>query len=93
MDNNGLKKLAELARLDISSDNMDKLRTDMEGILGYISKIQEISDADIKELGDVNEARLREDSFSHETGFYSKRLLAEAPKTQNGFVQVKKIIG
>jgi aspartyl/glutamyl-tRNA(Asn/Gln) amidotransferase C subunit len=70
----------------------DKLLTDVQGILGYIGEIQTATVPD----GVVDERELvnvmREDTDAHEAGIYTDQILAEAPKTEDGYLVVKKIL-
>lgn len=88
-----IKKLAELARIEVGEDEANKLADDMEAILGYVGQVSAVA-GEMKEgveLGPVFNV-LREDANPNETGANTDVLLAEAPAVQNGFVKVKKIL-
>ncbi|MDP3726164.1 MAG: Asp-tRNA(Asn)/Glu-tRNA(Gln) amidotransferase subunit GatC [bacterium] len=92
MDSKELQKLADLARIDIEADELKKLQKDMEAILKYVSRIEEVAVNREDELISTTDAFLREDGNPHETGVFSKEILKEVPKTKDGYVEVKKII-
>ena len=101
MEKTQLEKLARLARITVSEKELSGLQKDMEAILRYVSQIQDASarpqiGADSKQMrGDVVGVItivMREDGEPHREGAYSEELLAEAPKTERGYVKVKKIL-
>jgi aspartyl-tRNA(Asn)/glutamyl-tRNA(Gln) amidotransferase subunit C len=87
-----IKNLLALARIKVTEAEEDKLLTDVQGILGYIGEIQTATVPD----GVVDERELvnvmREDTNAHEAGVYTDQILAEAPKTEDGYLVVKKIL-
>ncbi len=87
-----IKNLLSLARIKVSPEEEGKLLTDVQGILGYISEIQKITvpedTLEVRTLVNV----MREDDTVHESGLYTDAILGEAPKTENGYVVVKKIL-
>lgn len=87
-----VEKLAELSRISISEEEKEAVRGEIESILRYISDIQKLK-------GDVASSHerstknvMREDVQAHGSGAYSEDLLSQAPKTENGYVVVKKIL-
>ena len=87
-----IDNLAQLARLYIPSDEKETLRKEVDSILGYVSDIQKLSGGEIKkEAGEIRNV-LREDVNPHLPGEFSEDLLAEAPRRQENFIKVKKIL-
>lgn len=97
-----IKKLADLARIEIPDDEMEKLGGEMDAILGYIGQIKSITterDADFlspeqgkgeRSEGGVN--IMREDINPTDPETYSKELIAEFPDKANNYLKVKKIL-
>ncbi len=89
MDIKDVEALAELARIDLSSEEKSKLIVDMEVILGYVGQIDAVN-AEVKsehKLFNVwREDELRERSFSYES------IIKQFPDSQDGFLKVKKIL-
>lgn len=87
-----VEKLAKLARIEITDEEKEQFQKEIGAILDYVSELKEAPIAE-KEISIISENvnRLREDANPHETGIYSKELLEEAPKSEKGFVKVKKI--
>ncbi len=87
-----IQKLAILARISISDTEAESLAKEAEGILGYVSDVGEVSAAG---EGDVHTALtnvMREDGQPHEGGSYTEGILANAPKVEEGYVVVRKVI-
>ena len=92
MDIKDIEKLALLARIELSEEEKQKMVKEMDSILGFVDQIQK-ADVDIteREAGEVRNI-LREDGEPHESGKYTEDILREAPKTRDGYVEVKKIL-
>ncbi|MDP2593196.1 MAG: Asp-tRNA(Asn)/Glu-tRNA(Gln) amidotransferase subunit GatC [bacterium] len=88
-----IQKLAELSRIEVGEDEVEKLRKDIGGILEYVDKIKS-APVSVDKEGDKPALRnvFREDGEPHESGKFKDVLLAEAPETEDGFVKVKKIL-
>lgn len=91
MEINDIKKLGELAKIDINEAEAEGFKKDFESILGYIKQIESV------DLGDVSpiyqtENVTRIDVAKNTPGEFSADLLSSAPNTENGFIKVKKIL-
>lgn len=94
MNKEEAKKIANLARMEISDADAEKMAGEMEAILEYVDKIKEVS-AD-GENDRIESARIRniftEDENPHETGINREKLLKEAPSIEQNMIKVKKIM-
>ena len=85
-----MENLAELARIELSQEEKEKLLLDMEGILGYVRQIEAVKVPDLTpeyELFNVwREDELKVKEFSREL------IIEQFPDSQDGFVKVKKIL-
>jgi len=90
-----VKKLAELSRIELSGDELEKMRGEIDAILSYVEVIQNV---DLPE-GVAASAHLplenvmREDGEPHAPGAYTEVMLSQAPKRDGRFLKVKKILG
>lgn len=87
-----IQKLAELARIKVTDAEADSYAKDAEAILGYVFDVGEASAAG---QGDTHTALtnvMRTDGEPHERGLYTDAILAGAPKTNEGYVEVRKVI-
>lgn len=90
-----IKKLAELARIEVGEEEAGKLSGEMDAILDYVRQVSEIpspskGEGDALARGEVN--IMREDENPTESETYSKELIAEFPRKEGDYLKVKKIL-
>ncbi|PIR57774.1 MAG: Asp-tRNA(Asn)/Glu-tRNA(Gln) amidotransferase GatCAB subunit C [Parcubacteria group bacterium CG10_big_fil_rev_8_21_14_0_10_38_31] len=87
-----VEKLARLARIELTDEEKEQFQKEIGSILDYVSELKEAPIEGDEALAiSENVNQLREDENPHETGLYSKELLEETPRSEKGFVKVKKI--
>jgi aspartyl-tRNA(Asn)/glutamyl-tRNA(Gln) amidotransferase subunit C len=88
-----IKKLLSLARIEVSDEEKEKLRQDVENILGYVGEIEKAA-VQIDSTPKAGELKnvMREDKEPHESGLYSEKILREAPERKDDYISVKKIL-
>lgn len=92
-----IKKLAELARIEVGEKETETLRGDMDSILGYLDQVKSIQELENNGEGSVlnpitPQNVMREDENPTESETYSKDLIAEFPDKQGNYLKVKKIL-
>ena len=91
-----LKRLARLARIAVSEDDVTLLQTQLNGIFGLIDELQAVDTRGIEPLShplDVVQPmaqRLREDNVTERDQRSAN--LANAPAQENGLFLVPKVI-
>jgi len=98
MKSEDIKKLADLARIDMSENEMQEIAKSFDSILAYVGQVQEVSklndqkslekNADDYFLNNV----MREDNVTNKSGEYTDKILKQAPDTEGGFLKVKQIL-
>jgi|SRR3989344_5398688 len=89
-----VKKLAELARLKLSEEEVKKLQGEITAILSYVDAIQKVNLPEAPEASvhlDLKNV-MRDDGNPHEPGIYTAELLAQAPARDKNYLKVKKIL-
>lgn len=94
-----VKKLTNLARIDMSEDEMNEIAKDFDSILAYIGQVQEAA-ASNPNVEIVNKNIdsypiynvMREDVATNKEGEFTDKILGQAPSTENGFLKVKQIL-
>lgn len=88
-----IKKLAELARIDIEEKEMENLAGEMDAILDYVGQVKSVV-GNLKEADEFDGLKnvMREDENPTEPGTYNKELIAEFPDKENNYLKVKKIL-
>jgi aspartyl-tRNA(Asn)/glutamyl-tRNA(Gln) amidotransferase subunit C len=93
ISNEDVKKLASLARIKVTEEEVASLAKDMENILDYVAQVQQVSGAgDSKEKKERNRNVLRDDMNPHESGAFTEEILNEAPRREGNYLKVKKIL-
>ena len=90
-----MKKLANLARVDMSDEEMEEIGDSFGPILSYVGQIKEVSeslDTNYQEVPDEPINIFREDIVTNKTGQYTDKILKQAPDTEDGFLKVKQIL-
>lgn len=88
-----IKKLANLARIEMKEEEVTKLQGDIGSILEYVGQVKDATSeysSEVK-IGKVRNV-FRTDDMPNETGAITEALLKNAPDTSNGYVKVKKIL-
>jgi len=94
ISNKDIKNLSLLARIELTEEEGHELKKDIESILDYVGQIQALKIDSSENIQEENILKnvFRDDVDPHEKGVYSEKLLKEAPRKKNGYVQVKKIL-
>ncbi|MDP9048798.1 MAG: Asp-tRNA(Asn)/Glu-tRNA(Gln) amidotransferase subunit GatC [Bacteroidota bacterium] len=92
IDKDTVDKVAHLARLELSAEETDAMIKDMNRILGFMDKLNEVDTTGVEPLvymtGDVN--ALREDVIKQE--ITHDEALMNAPKHDDKYFLVAKVI-
>lgn len=94
-----IKKIAQLARLEIEDDKLEKFNHDFAAILNYFEKIQKVNVAKVKPMlsaAEENKNVYRED-VADDLGQDEKEkmreaFLARAPQRKDNYLKVKSIL-
>ena len=83
-----VRKIAELSRLSLSSDELKKRTEDMNNILNYMDTLNEIDTDNVEELYNVNDMSnpLRNDTF--EKSLEKKDVLKNSPSSNDDYIEV-----
>lgn len=85
-------RLAALARIRVDDAELERFSKEFESILAYVGQIEKLEvTADPDRRPQVRNV-LREDGEPHETGMHTKKLTAQFPEREGGYLKVKKII-
>jgi aspartyl-tRNA(Asn)/glutamyl-tRNA(Gln) amidotransferase subunit C len=87
-------KLAELARISLSDDEVDSFAIELSAILGYV---EQLSSVDVSGLEPTNQVTgltnvMRKDEVI-DYGYTPDELLKIVPKVEKNMLKVKRMIG
>ena len=89
---NDVRKVAHLARLELSEDQVELYTSQLEKILGYVAQLEEVNTQDIPPTTRAVEVVnvLRKDTVLTTT--IRDELLDQAPQREGDFFRVPKIL-
>lgn len=87
-----VRKVARLSRIAVDEAHLDELAGELNTILGWIDQLNEVDVSDVEPLTSVVETKLpmREDVVTD--GNIPDQILANAPRTEDGFFVVPKSV-
>ena len=87
-----IQHVADLARLNLTETEKERLTSDMEKIISYVDKLNELDTSGIKPMEHVIPIRnvLREDKA--EKSYDREKILANAPLSEDGCFKVPKVV-
>lgn len=87
-----VRHVALLARLEFSDAELDRLRADLDQMLGYVEKLGELDTSNVDPTTQVGEAGTptRRDEVTNRSA--ASEMLANAPSAERGYFKVPKII-
>jgi len=87
-----VKKIARLSRLHVNEDRLQPLADELNGILGWIEQLQEVDVEGVEPMTSAvaMAAPMREDKVTD--GKKRKDVLANAPKSEDGFFVVPRSV-
>lgn len=88
-----VRKIARLARLEISSEQEQSATDDMNKILGWVGQLDKLDVSGVEPLANVNDGNLgwREADVVSDGG-YPEKILANAPEKMADFFTVPKVV-
>lgn len=92
VDHATVQRIAKLARLALSEAQTERLKPELNNILGWIEQLGEVDTAGVEPMAMViaNQTRLRADVVTD--GGNRADVLANAPLADHGFFAVPKVI-
>jgi aspartyl-tRNA(Asn)/glutamyl-tRNA(Gln) amidotransferase subunit C len=87
-------KLAQLARLELTEDEISEFSGELSSILQYVEQLQDVDVSDLRPTNQVTGLTnvTREDTV-HDYGYKTEELLKNLPDQQDGQIKVKRMIG
>lgn len=88
------KHVAELAKLQLTSSEIERFTKQLSSVLGYIEELEEVDVEDVKPTAQVTglENILRSDEIKVENCLTQDEATSGTDATQNGYFKVKGIL-
>jgi aspartyl-tRNA(Asn)/glutamyl-tRNA(Gln) amidotransferase subunit C len=97
VDHATVRKIASLARIAVTDDQVEAMVPELNNILGWIEQLGEVDTSAVEPMTAViaNTLRLREDVVNADPlsgGNIREKVTANAPASEHGFFGVPKVI-
>ena len=97
VDKENVAKIASLARIKMSDDELERMVPELNQILGWVDQLGEVDTSNVEPMTAVipNTLRLRADEVNADPKTGGDRrddVLANAPAAEHGFFGVPKVI-
>lgn len=97
IDRATVAKIAALARIKMTEEELDRIAPELNNILGWVEQLGEVDTSDVEPMTAVipNTLRLRADEVDADPktgGNRREDILANAPVAEHGFFGVPKVI-
>ena len=96
MNEDGVKKLAELSRLELTDEEISEYAGEFSSILEYVDSLKDaVANSDAEDLileNSANRNVMREDENRQESGLNTEKVIESAPDTQDNYIKVKKVL-
>jgi aspartyl-tRNA(Asn)/glutamyl-tRNA(Gln) amidotransferase subunit C len=92
LDKETVAKVANLARIELSEEELEKYAPQLNNIIGWVEQLSEVNTDDVEPLANVVNisCKLREDKVTD--GNIQEDVLANAPEEMEGFYVVPKVV-
>ena len=92
IDKNQVKKVAKLSRISLEDNKIDSLSKDLDSILTFVEKLNELDTKEIKTLKSIADKTLetRDDTVSD--GQIKDQILKNSPEKNEDFFIVPKVV-
>jgi len=89
-----VKHISDLARLELSEEELEEMSGQLSDVLGYIEKLREVDTTDIEPTAQVTglENVVREDEVEEWDKQEVNSALDQAPDSEDGEVKVRRVL-
>lgn len=94
VNEDNVKKIARLSKISLSDNEVEKYLADLNQIIGWVDQLKEVDTEKVSptfsSFGAGEGIKQRDDIVSD--GGYRKEIISNAPKSEEGFFLVPKVI-
>ena len=92
IDKNQVKKVAKLSRISLQDNKIDSLSKDLDSILTFVEKLNELDTKEIKTLKSIADKTLETRNDIVDDGKIKNDILKNSPEKNEDFFIVPKVI-
>lgn len=87
-----VRRIAKLARIRVSDEEVSTLQTELSAILGYVEQLAEVNVEGVEPLSGGAQMALRQRADKLTDGEMADKILANAPDRIENFFAVPKVV-
>jgi aspartyl-tRNA(Asn)/glutamyl-tRNA(Gln) amidotransferase subunit C len=87
-----VKRVARLARIAVSEDESERMRDQLNGILGFVAQLDEVDVSGVEPMTSVVHMTMKKRQDIVTDGGKVADIVANAPLTEDGFFMVPKVV-
>ena len=87
-----VKRVAHLARIRVSDEELDGLRSELNAILGFVEQLNEVDVAGVEPMTSVTPMRMRQRQDKVTDGRIAVDIVANAPVAEEHYFVVPKVV-
>tara|TARA_B100001029_G_C14623902_1_gene215505 strand:- start:193 stop:480 length:288 start_codon:yes stop_codon:yes gene_type:complete len=92
IDKNQVKKVAKLSRISLDDTKLDLLSKDLDSIISFVEKLNELDTNEIKTLNSIIDKTLEPRNDIIDDGKIKNQILKNSPEKNDDFFIVPKVI-
>ena len=87
-----VRRVAKLARIAVSEDDVPTIQNELNAILGFVEQLGEVDVADVEPMTSVTPMAMKKRKDSVTDGGKADDIVANAPASEDHFFMVPKVV-
>ena len=92
VDENKVRRIAGLARIQVDDEKLPALASELSAILGFVEQLSEVDTTDVKPYTSPVEMQKKARADADTQGGYPQEKLSKAPEKDDGYFAVPKVV-
>jgi aspartyl-tRNA(Asn)/glutamyl-tRNA(Gln) amidotransferase subunit C len=92
VDQATVRRIAHLARIAVTDDEVPHLQGELNAILAFVEQLDEVDVAGVEPMTSVTPMAMKKRADVVTDGGYPDKVLANAPVTEDGYFLVPKVV-
>lgn len=92
VDQDTVRRIARLARIAISDEDVPHLQGELNAILAFVEQLDEVEVEGVEPMTSVTPMPMKRRPDGVTDGGYPEKIVANAPATDDGFFLVPKVV-
>ncbi|HSO47383.1 MAG TPA: Asp-tRNA(Asn)/Glu-tRNA(Gln) amidotransferase subunit GatC [Rhizobiaceae bacterium] len=87
-----VKRVARLSRIALADEDAERMRDELNGILGFVAQLDEVDVDGVEPMTSVVEMKMKMRADAVTDGNKAADIVANAPLSEDGFFMVPKVV-